>query len=212
MRCPIRVIFLIALAYSGHVSAANILWNYLANQGNGRIGCYEPNGIPIWPDMTFSVIERPQTVMLVPTNEVVLEFIGTWGVAVIGEIVDDAIEENTERCFLRSEYGSSATVHIGDPVEVRKNDSVYMALSVGEIDFLHDPAMVSRYLYGWVEIIVGDDGTVSVGSSAIDLDGGPIIVGGGSALTPEPSAALLLLVGGALLALKRRRGRGSISS
>ena len=205
MRGPIRVIFLIALAYSGHVSAANILWNYLANQGNGRIGCYEPNGIPIWPDMTFSVIERPQTVMLVPTNEFVLEFIGVWAVAVSGELVDGSIDQNLERCFIRSEYGGSTPVHIGTPVEIRKNDSVYMALSVGEIDFLQDPAVVSRYLYGWVEIIAADDGTVSVGYSAIDLDGGPMIVGGGSALIPEPSSALLLLVGGALLALRRSR-------
>ncbi len=205
MRGPIRVILLIALVYSGHVFAENILWNYLANQGNGRIGCYEPNGIPIWPDMTFSVIERPQTVMLVPTNEFVLEFIGAWFVAVIGELVDDTIEQSLERCFIRSEYGGSAPVHIGDSVEIRKNDSVYMALSVGEIDFLQDPAIVSRYLYGWVEIIVADDGTVSVGSSAIDLDGGPMIVGGGSAI-PEPSSVLLLLAGGALLALRRRRG------
>ena len=59
--------------------------------------------------------------------------------------------------------------------------------------------------YGWVQILVGTDGAISVGTSAIDLDGGPMIVGGGSS-TPEPASGLLLLVGGALLALRRRKG------
>ena len=204
MRVFIRVIFLFALSCGGHAFAENVLWNYLEKQGEGRIGCYEPNGVPIWPDMTFSVIDSPQTVMLVPTSEFVPEFVGTWVVAVLGETVDESIVQNYERWLIGTEYGESTNVHLGDPLEVRKNDSIYMAVSVGEIDFLHDPATVSRYLYGWVEIIVDGDGGAHVGSSAIDLDGGPMIVGGGSA-TPEPSGGLLLLVGGALLALRRRR-------
>ena len=58
--------------------------------------------------------------------------------------------------------------------------------------------------YGWVQLLVGIDGTVSVGNSAIDLSGGPMIVGGGSALTPEPSSTLMLLLGCGTLALRRR--------
>ncbi len=53
-------------------------------------------------------------------------------------------------------------------------------------------------------MLVGTDGSLRVGASAIDLDGGPMIVGGGSAI-PEPSSVLLLLAGGALLVLRRRR-------
>ena len=60
-----------------------------------------------------------------------------------------------------------------------------------------------NYIYGWVEISADEDGTLKLVGSAIDIDGGPMIVGSGSA-TPEPSSALLLLVGGALLALRRR--------
>ena len=59
-------------------------------------------------------------------------------------------------------------------------------------------------LYGWVEAQANENGELSSLAYAIDLDGGPMIVGGGPAI-PEPSAALLLLVGGALLALRRRR-------
>ena len=50
------------------------------------------------------------------------------------------------------------------------------------------------FLYGW--------------QSAIDLDGGPMIVGGGAweGDTPEPASGLLLIVGASLLVLRRRRG------
>lgn len=64
-----------------------------------------------------------------------------------------------------------------------------------------DPSIVA---YGWVGLQATGDGNLFVVASAIDLDGGPMIVGGGSA-TPEPSCGLLLLLGAGLLALRRVR-------
>ena len=67
-----------------------------------------------------------------------------------------------------------------------------------------------REVYGWAQIGMahyGDIGYIYLSNSALDLDGGPMIVGGGAweGATPEPACGLLLLLGGALLALLRRR-------
>lgn len=62
-------------------------------------------------------------------------------------------------------------------------------------------------VYGWLQLGVRD-GEIQLLHSALDLDGGPMIVGGGSALTPEPSSTLLLLLGLCVLGLRRRRLSG----
>ena len=69
--------------------------------------------------------------------------------------------------------------------------------------YLDDGSGDVRPGYGWVKIGYSN-GQIVVEAAAIDLDGGPMIVGGG-AFIPEPSSALLLLVGGAVLGLRRRR-------
>ena len=65
-----------------------------------------------------------------------------------------------------------------------------------------DTSSLPPYFYGWVELQVGQDGVVRLASSALDLDGGPMIVGGGSA-TPEPSSAMLFVLGVGFLLMKR---------
>ena len=71
-------------------------------------------------------------------------------------------------------------------------------------------------MYGWIRLRVIDMyGKASIADmSAIDLEGGPMIVGGGAweGGTPEPASGLLLLCGGALLALRRRRENGRIET
>lgn len=61
-------------------------------------------------------------------------------------------------------------------------------------------------LYGWMELTVDASGGISVTGSAIDLDGGPMVVGGGAwdGNIPEPSAGMLFLLGAAVLGLRRR--------
>ena len=66
-------------------------------------------------------------------------------------------------------------------------------------------------IYGWVQLRMEDDGTISYLHSAYDLDGGPMIVGGGAweGGIPEPSGGILFLLGVAALGL-RRRGRADL--
>ena len=75
------------------------------------------------------------------------------------------------------------------------------------IDYDDDPPSVAPdMVYGWVALSEDAYGNPVAISSAIDLDGGPMIVGGGAweGATPEPVSGILLLLGGALLALRRR--------
>ena len=59
----------------------------------------------------------------------------------------------------------------------------------------------TTYYYGWAEYVVDEDGTFKILNSAIDFDGGPMIVGA----IPEPTSGFLLLLGVAGLALRRQR-------
>ena len=54
----------------------------------------------------------------------------------------------------------------------------------------------TTYYYGWAEYVVDEDGTFKILNSAIDFDGGPMIVGAGA--VPEPTSGLLLLLGSAM--------------
>lgn len=71
--------------------------------------------------------------------------------------------------------------------------------------YLDDGSFDVKTGYGWVKIGYSN-GQIVAEAAAIDLDGGPMIVGGG-AFIPEPSSVLLLIVGGAVLVLRRRRRR-----
>ena len=82
------------------------------------------------------------------------------------------------------------------------DEDVYLAIILTDYD--------GNEIYGWMELqVLGRDGNGYLlgWHSALDLDGGPMVVGGGAwdGSTPEPASGLLLLVGCALLALKRRR-------
>ena len=66
----------------------------------------------------------------------------------------------------------------------------------------------TTYYYGWAEYMVDVDGTFRLLNSAIDFDGGAMVVGGGA--VPEPTGGLLLLVGVAALALRRGRAFGRL--
>ncbi len=212
---------LASILLAWNMNAASIVWNsfdftYLS-EGLVEIGCYD-FGHPqmIWPDIGLTVSSNNRSVSLTANDFVVPEFMGNWIVAVYGDVVSESTTRHLGSYLLHSHIDNSyqmdgyVPVHGTDDgplvsygsVNVRKGDDLYLMFAVESIDILFgaDPTVY----YGWVQLLVGTDGSLRVGASAIDLDGGPMIVGGGSAI-PEPSSVLLLLAGGALLVLRRRR-------
>lgn len=130
---------------------------------------------------------------------------GAWLEASFGDLVD------YETVMTRDEYWfyEMAKKHpntYGFPKEVNPSESYYLMFAIEDIDdawayrldeTIEDP----KLYYGWLEYTVDDDGKFIVKRSAIDFDGGPMIVGMGA--IPEPTSAILLLFGLSLLAIKR---------
>lgn len=77
-------------------------------------------------------------------------------------------------------------------------ETFYLAITGNNSPF--DAQVIT--VYGWLEFEVTDAGGIQLLHSAIDLDGGPMIVGGGSAI-PEPSSGLLFLMGALYLIMRR---------
>ena len=124
-----------------------------------------------------------------------------------GDVVD-AVSMATGNLF-SDPYGMvNGSGIYGRVISIARGSSIYLGfmteVSVMDISLI-DPNSPTDWMgYGWVKIGVDSNGQIVAEAAAIDLDGGPMIVGGG-AFIPEPSSALLLLVGGALLVLRRRR-------
>lgn len=205
----ISVFLLLAVSSCMTVKAASVLWDaviddyYAPLEGQLEITCLRGECFML-------------DAVLVPTimssNEIVINMVSqclgasqNLIVAQPGDIASYASTRNLSKdayfdhSFIDDEdyYGTGSTT-------ASPGSSVYMMFVFSD-DMVHprDPS----YIYGWVEIAVSADGTLNLGRSAIDLDGGPMIVGGGAweGSTPEPASGLLLLVGGALLAMRRRR-------
>ena len=134
------------------------------------------------------------------------ESIGNWVEAEYGTRVDASTTRNQSRYFLRGPFDGDNNAEIYD-VSVELDDITYLAFC-GEIlsgDGMYNLARTGIYLYGWVSLTVDENGIPQVTGSAIDLDGGPMVVGGGAweGGIPEPSGCILLLIGVAVLGLRR---------
>ena len=152
--------------------------------------------------MNVTTSASPGFVTIKPNDTALLVGHWNWVVAEMGEIACEATTRNVDKYFIHGETG--AWPYVGESITAAKGSIVYMMV-MAEVDhpWWQEEPPTPPYLYGWVELQVGQDGVVRLASSALDLDGGPMIVGGGSA-TPEPSSLLLLLIGGAVLALRRQ--------
>ena len=201
---------------------ASVQWNCMkitCAEGVDRIsvGTYDfAYSHEIWPEIGIEISTMQTFVLLTATDMVVPEFLGNWVVSSPGNIVNETTTRHLNN-YLYHAYIDNTYQNTGQPavigtddgplvsggsVSIRKDSDVYLAFAVESMGIIEGKE--PEIYYGWLQLLVGTDGQVSVGASAIDLDGGPMIVGGGSAI-PEPSTALLLFVGGALLALRRRR-------
>ena len=129
---------------------------------------------------------------------------GSWILARSGDIVSkDSIQAQNTYLF-NGNGETSSNYDIDYSITLNQSGMLYLA-------FFSDEYVVDRTaveytisdIVGWVEVLYDEYGTgLSIGRSAYDLDGGPMIVGGGSAI-PEPSGVLLIVVGIAVLLLRR---------
>ena len=108
-----------------------------------------------------------------------------------------------KRMNLGDVVDASSMADVEMPTETLHVDC-YNTVFIAFEELTYADSLTSIKVYGWAEFGFSEIGGLMPVAGAIDLDGGPMIVGGG-ALIPEPSAALLLLVGGAALTLRRRR-------
>ena len=207
-----RIVLLLVMLFMAHVAeSANVLWNKVSLVRT----LDDPNVFSLawvdtkWGAFNFVVYCDYASGTLTPMH---IQN-GTDGVlyeASYGSIVNDVTSSEADPIFA----GQDATGEpVGTPTPLTGVSSMYggarylaFALNKYEgavIDWVDgQPSVAPDVVFGWVSI--GEEDGVPVAlRSAIDLDGGPMIVGGDSAI-PEPSSASLLLVGGALLALRRR--------
>ena len=137
-----------------------------------------------------------------------LPFYGAVVETALGDIIDESLFSTRNDFYEFAMQGREAPAETV-PVTKQVGDTFYFGVIFEDFDEAYDVELgystkPPSLFYGWIELAVNADGTLTILNSAIDLDGGAMITGGGSA-TPEPSSALLFLVGAGLLALRRRR-------
>ena len=163
-----------------------------------------------WIDVSgeYSVVDGMSTTLAATTATV--EFIGNWIQAAYGDCVNRDTTRGLGRYFLHGDYDADYGAE-DYAITMDRDTTTYLAFC-GEILSGGDMYSLERtgvYLYGWVSLEVDENGIPMLTGSAIDLDGGPMIVGGGAweGGIPEPSGGILFLLGAAVLGLRRRTNR-----
>ena len=191
------------ILFSATSLAANIEWNCFTATpyDDGLEGTkshelfYASGQAQLGTDLIIGVVRNKQATTLTGQGGWLLS--GTdWISATVGEIVDAQTFSSLKTYF----YKDDGLAKEAPIVAKATGEDVYLAFQTWLWE--EDYSSVEREVYGWVQLYVQGE-SISVVASAIDLDGGPMIVGGGSA-TPEPSCALLLLIGVGVLGLRRR--------
>ena len=211
----------VAFCFAAESRAADIRWDCFTQNGTGAefevywYGEYDSaKPMSAWASLHAKAETFDESsVSISPADGVLLVGRWNWIVATLGDIACEATTRNIDSYFMHHGSDTPGVGAEGDPIIADRGSSVYMMVMAEVLsDFAPsgwDTSSWPPYCYGWVELQVGNDGVVRLGSSAIDLDGGPMIVGGGSAI-PEPSSAMLLLVG--CVALFARRPRFTVAN
>lgn len=178
--------------------AANVQWNFVEvkvgpeyNEMNFKGGGFLLN---VWYSYEYSLIDKSWSITPRGSNT---WFIGTVLEAFACDVVDASTYTGSPVVFARAT--DSGPEGVWTAVTGKGAADAYLAV-------LLDNDMRGIHAYGWIKFTVTDGGELNLVSSAIDLDGGPMLVGGGSAV-PESSSGCLALLGCALLMLRRRTRR-----
>ena len=136
-----------------------------------------------------------------------LAFAGAWIQTCYGEIVNADSMLHAPSYFEYAFLGNGGASEDSIAVDVGTSNYLKFVLQEAEQCFEYQDGTRSEMpdcYYGWLEYKVHDNGRFEILASAINLDGGGMIVGGGPLPIPEPSGVVLVLLGVAALFLRRR--------
>lgn len=203
-----RMLVVVALLVAYSVSGANVRWNtaVLSDWGNGE---YDLNCVITTMqnvDVSFRVLQTG--------NEFSIESLGS-NLAFSGNIKQMNAGDVVSELSIRNQHSYFYHIFVDEfnrDQNYVKQDVVtdghpfYLAFVSTSVDYIS--LTYPNPVYGWVQLQVSPDGTVSLLKSAFDLDGGAIIVDGGAAI-PEPSSVVLMILGIALVGILRSHRKSS---
>ena len=193
-----------------NVSASAVAWDCLiaCNDLAGRVDVIEKDGSPTMefgfrPTLIFDIHTDASRYWLVTRDleDTLSSFIGNWLVAQKGDIVDSASTRHVGS-YLNHAKIDDETGYTQYSLDGVAPSDYYLMFVVEDIDDYNSSVLTPRFAYGWVHLLVNDDMSLMIESSAMGLEGQPMVVGEGA--IPEPTTGSLIAMGLALLAFRRR--------
>ena len=222
-----RFAVLVGLALAVNCQSASVLWDCFTltgsrdATGSGRYSLgfqYLPEGgeMALYPMVAFSTSRRGIISSLAAEDVIMAAYGDNWIQTRLGDVAGPDNTTGDVSCFLHgwvSWTGSDESLHtVGTSdfeIRVSGTDTVYLGFAtINDYDpragdLTLGTTLYTKY-YGWVELTVTPT-AVTLGNSAIRLDGRPIIVGStDTPLIPEPATGILAVLGTVVLFRKRK--------
>lgn len=210
------IFFFLASACLFTVDGANIEWDFL-HYNNGDIGAevyaHENNRLDVFFDINMKKFGN-DTYLWASENDLRRGSLapvqswnsGAWLEAYVGDLVDASTIFGRHDYWFYEMANAQPEYGYGEPKIIEFDKSYYLMFAIEDMDDawayrLKETTEPPQLYYGWAEYAVSEDGTFKILNSAIDFDGGPMIVGFGA--VPEPASGLLIILGIASLTLRR---------